>query len=116
MSLSLTVNVAPDGAVVVSVRGEVDHANAGDLRRAIQSVLAGRRPRTIRIDLGLVTFIDSGAIGSLVAVHRMAQAEGAGLVVGNASPVVSRQLTTAGVAELLGAPPAPGQPETIPRS
>ena len=39
MHLSVTVNVAPDGAVVLSVRGEVDHANAGELRTAIESNL-----------------------------------------------------------------------------
>ena len=104
MSLSVTINVAPDGAAVLSVRGEVDHANAADLKRAIRSVLADRRPHTIRIDLGLVTFIDSGAVGSLVAAHRMARAEGAGLVVSNVSPFVGRQLAVAGVAEMLGAP------------
>jgi anti-anti-sigma factor len=108
MSLSVTVNVAPDGAAVLSVRGEVDHSNAADLRRAIQSVLADRRPHTIRIDLGLVTFIDSGAVGSLVAAHRLAHAEGVGLVVSNVSPFVGRQLAVAGVADLLGAPPAAG--------
>lgn len=106
MSLSVTVNVAPDGAAVLSVRGEIDHGNANDLKRAIQGVLDTRRPHTIRVDLGLVTFIDSGAVGSLVAAHRMAQAEGVGLVVGNVSPFVGRQLTVAGVAELLGSPPS----------
>jgi anti-sigma B factor antagonist len=104
MSLSVTINVAPDGGAVLSVRGEVDHANAGDLKRAIRTVLADRRPHTIRIDLGLVTFIDSGAVGSLVAAHRMAQAEGVGLVVSNVSPFVGRQLVVAGVAQMLGAP------------
>jgi anti-anti-sigma factor len=108
MALSVTVNVAPDGSAVLSVRGEVDHSNAGELKQAIQSVLSGRRPHTIRVDLGLVTFIDSGAVGSLVAAHRMARAEGAGLVVGNASPFVRRQLEVAGVAELLGAPRSRG--------
>jgi anti-anti-sigma factor len=109
MSLSVTVNVAPDGAVVLSVRGEVDHANAAELRHAIESVLTDRRPYLIRVDLGLVTFIDSGAIGSLVAAHRIAHAGGAGLAVSNASPFVSRQLTVSGVAELLGAPQS-GEP------
>lgn len=104
MRLSVTVNVAPDGGVVLSVRGEVDHANAGELRTTIESVLMSQRPHTIRVDLGLVTFIDSGAIGSLVAAHRVARAGGAGLVVSNASPFVGRQLAVAGVADLLGVP------------
>jgi len=113
MSLSVTVNVAPDGSAVLSVRGEVDHANAAELKRAIQSVLADRRPHTIRVDLGLVTFIDSGAVGSLVSAHRMARTEGVGLVVGNVSPFVGRQLTVAGVADLLGVPPAAGPAEPV---
>jgi stage II sporulation protein AA (anti-sigma F factor antagonist) len=104
MHLSVTVNVAPDGAVVLSVRGEVDHANAGELRTSIESVLNTQRPHTIRVDLGLVTFIDSGGIGSLVGAHRMAQAGGAGLVITNVSPFVGRQLTVAGVSDLLGVP------------
>ena len=108
MTLSVTVNVAPDGAAVLSVRGEVDHGNAGELKQAIQTVLADRRPHTIRVDLGLVTFIDSGAMGSLVVAHRLAQAEGVGLVVGNVSPFVGRQLSVAGVATLLGVPTTAG--------
>jgi anti-anti-sigma factor len=104
MSLSVTMNVAPDGGAVLSVRGELDHGNAADLKRAVKTVLTDRRPHTIRIDLGLVTFIDSGAVGSLVAAQRMARAEGVGLVVSNVSPFVGRQLVVAGVAQMLGAP------------
>ncbi|WP_203901067.1 STAS domain-containing protein [Virgisporangium aliadipatigenens] len=104
MGLSVTTTVSPDGGAVLSVRGEIDHGNADELRSAIQSVLASRRPHTVRLDLGLVTFLDSGAVGALVASHRMAAAEGAQLVVASTSPFVSRQLDIAGVADLLGAP------------
>lgn len=103
MGLSVTTTVSPDGAAVLSVRGEIDHGNADELRSAVQSVLAARRPHTVRLDLGLVTFLDSGAVGALVASHRMAAAEGARLVVASTSPFVSRQLDIAGVADLLGA-------------
>jgi anti-anti-sigma factor len=103
VSLSVTVTVNPDGAAVLSIRGEIDHGNADELRSAIQSVLHTRRPHTVRLDLGLVTFLDSGAVGALVASHRMAAAEGARLVVASMSPFVSRQLDIAGVADLLGA-------------
>lgn len=105
MTLSVTVSALSDGATVLSVRGEVDHSNADDLRQAVQAVLADRRPPLVRVDLGLVTFLDSGAVGALVAAHRLAAAEGTALVVGNASPFVHRQLTIAGVAELLGLTP-----------
>lgn len=104
MSMSVTVNVMPDGVAVLSVRGEIDHGNAGELRESIQAVVTDRRPRTVRVDLGLVTFLDSGAVGALVAAHREAGAGGARLVVGNVSPFVGRQLEIAGVSDLLGSP------------
>jgi len=107
MALSVTVTVLSDGAAVLSVRGEIDHGNAGELRQAVQSVVADRRPHTVRVDLGLVTFLDSGAVGALVAAHRLAAAEGSRLVVANASPFVHRQLVVAGVGELLGIAPLP---------
>lgn len=98
--LSVTVTMGSDGAVVLSVRGEVDHANADELREVVRRVVMHRRPHTVRVDLGLVTFMDSGAVGALVSAHRVAAAEGARLVVSNASPFVSRQLTIAGVDHL----------------
>jgi anti-anti-sigma factor len=104
MSLSVTVTLASDGAAVLSVRGEIDHSNADRVREAVRSVLSDRRPHAVRIDLGLVTFIDSGAVGALVAAHRIAAAEGIRVVVTNASPFVTRQLTISGVADLLGVP------------
>ena len=108
MTLSVTVTQHADGATVVSVRGEIDHGNAGELTGAVQSLFAASRPTQVRIDLGLVTFMDSGAISALVNAHRLAASEGAQLRVANASPFVHRQLTISGVAELLGTPPAPG--------
>ncbi len=107
MNLSVTVNLMSDGAAVLSIRGEIDHANTQELREAVQSVLTDRRPGLLRVDLGLVTFIDSGGVGALVAAHRMAATEGCRLVVINASPFVSRQLTNLGVVDLLGMAPVP---------
>jgi anti-sigma B factor antagonist len=107
MSLSVTVTLRSDGVAVLSVRGEIDHGNADELRAAVAQVLAYRRPHAVRLDLGLVTFIDSGGVGALVGSYRIASAEGTGLSVSNASPFVSRQLAIAGVADLLGAPPSP---------
>jgi len=102
MTISITVNVISTGEAVVSVRGEIDHSNAKTLRDELHAVVVGRRPAVVRVDLGLVTFLDSAAVGVLVAAQRDAAAEGARLVVGQASPFVQRQLTIAGVGDLLG--------------
>lgn len=101
MSMSVTVNVLTDGVAVVSVRGEIDHSNARDLRDQILAMVTARRPAAVRVDLGLVTFLDSAAVGALVGAHREAAAEGARLTVDPTSPFVSRQLRIAGVHDLL---------------
>jgi anti-anti-sigma factor len=104
MSMSVNVNVLTDGSTVVSVRGEIDHSNAISLRDEILNAATKRRPSVLRVDLGLVTFLDSAAIGALVGAHREASNEGVRLVVHRASPFVHRQLRVAGVHEMLGAP------------
>jgi anti-anti-sigma factor len=101
MAISITVNVLSTGEALASVRGEIDHSNAKLLRDELHAVVVERRPSLVRVDLSLVTFLDSAAVGVLVAVQRDAAAEGARLVVGPVSPFVRRQLTIAGVDELL---------------
>jgi anti-anti-sigma factor len=104
MSMSLTINVMTDGSTVVSVRGEIDHSNASHLRAEILAAATQRRPRILKVDLGLVTFLDSAAVGALVGAQREASAEGVRLMVDRASPFVHRQLRVAGVHAILGAP------------
>ncbi|WP_238014033.1 STAS domain-containing protein [Dactylosporangium sp. AC04546] len=111
--MSVTVNVTMDGSTIVTVRGEIDHTNATTLRQEIVSAATSRRPSVLRVDLGLVTFLDSAAVGALVAAQREAGAEGVRVIVHRASPFVHRQLRVAGVHEMLGAPAEP-DPDHIP--
>ena len=105
--MSVTVNVLMDGSTVVTVRGEIDHGNATTLRQEIVAAATQRRPSTLRVDLGLVTFLDSAAVGALVGAQREACAEGVRMLIHRASPFVHRQLRIAGVHEMLGAPAEP---------
>ncbi|WP_308442156.1 STAS domain-containing protein [Dactylosporangium siamense] len=107
MSMSVTVNVMMDGSTEVSVRGEIDHGTATTLRQDLVAAATQRRPSVLRVDLGLVTFLDSAAVGALVGAQREAGAEGVRLVIHRASPFVLRQLRIAGVDQLLGAPAEP---------
>lgn len=102
--MSVTVNVLMDGSTTLSVRGEIDHGNADTLRHDIVAAATARRPGVLRVDLGLVTFLDSAAVGALVGAQRESAGEGVRMLVWRASPFVYRQLRTAGVHELLGAP------------
>src|SRR6476646_8984738 len=104
MAMSVTVNVMIDGSTVGSVRGEIDHSTARELHDEIITTVTERRPRTVRIDLGLVTFLDSAAVGALVGAQRAASTEGTHLTITKASPFVARQLRISGVDTMLGLP------------
>jgi anti-sigma B factor antagonist len=54
-----------DGAVIVSLAGELDLYNAEQVRSALLDACAGE-PEVLVVDLGEVTFIDSTALGVLI--------------------------------------------------
>ena len=65
-----------DGAVIVSLAGELDLYNAEEVRRALLEACAAE-PDVLVVDLGEVSFIDSTALGVLIeARSRMAERKG----------------------------------------
>src|SRR3954452_1701711 len=65
-----------DGAVVVSLAGELDLYNAEEVRSALLEACAAE-PEVLVVDLGEVRFIDSTALGVLIeARSRMADRQG----------------------------------------
>jgi anti-sigma B factor antagonist len=65
-----------DGAVVVSLAGELDLYNAEELRGSLLDAIAGE-PELLVVDLEQVRFIDSTALGVLIeARSRMADRNG----------------------------------------
>jgi anti-sigma B factor antagonist len=65
-----------DGAVVVSLAGELDLYNAEDVRAALLECCA-EEPSVLVVDLAEVTFIDSTALGVLIeARSRLAERDG----------------------------------------
>jgi anti-sigma B factor antagonist len=61
-----------DGAMIVSLAGELDLYNAEEVRRALLHACA-EKPSVLVVDLGEVRFIDSTALGVLIeARSRMA--------------------------------------------
>jgi anti-sigma B factor antagonist len=65
-----------NGAVIVSLAGELDLYNAEQVRSALLEACAGE-PEVLVVDLGEVTFIDSTALGVLIeARSRMGDRKG----------------------------------------
>lgn len=88
----------PDsGAVRIRVRGELDMSSAPGLTDAISN--AGGQAPTVLLDLSDVSFLDSSAIGALVASGRDLAGTGGRLQIGPRSGIVTRVLEITGLAK-----------------
>jgi len=93
---TVEIDDAEGDSVVIRVKGELDMAATPDLTEAI--VGAKDRGR-IALDLSGVTFLDSSAIGALVASGREVSDAGGRLEIGPRSDIVNRVLEITGLAE-----------------
>jgi anti-anti-sigma factor len=84
----------PAGAVVVTMAGEFDLANADLLRDCLGDVEA---PRDVVLDMGAVTFIDS----TTLAVIAFTLQRGLNVTVSNESEIAHKVLTVSGLENLL---------------
>ncbi len=97
MSELLSLAIEPGTTrTVVRVRGEIDLATVPKLRECLTS-LAG----DVIVDLGDVSFVDSQAIGLLLAEHHRREKVGGCLSVRGASATALRVLEVTGAAQLL---------------
>jgi anti-sigma B factor antagonist len=70
--------VVAGGALVIETQGELDVYTAPQLQAAISEAVAAGNPKVI-VDLRPVTFLDSTALGVLVAGLRQVRANGGDL-------------------------------------
>ena len=102
---AFSVTMAGDGArMTVAATGEVDLLVAPELRTALVDATQSGADE-VALDLSSVSFIDSTGLSVIVDAWRRLDADGRRLVVTAASEPVSRVVTTAGLAELLGLDP-----------
>ena len=99
----LNIDVAErNGAVVISVAGEVDFGNVARLREALLDGAGdGSVPARVVVDLGAVTFLDSMALSVLIQGKRHIEEAGGMMEMEDPSPRVRRVFELAGVEEYL---------------
>ncbi|WP_229074699.1 STAS domain-containing protein [Actinoplanes sp. DH11] len=74
--------------LVLAPEGDLDVANAAVLREALQQIVERRDCSRLDVDMSAVTFLDSSALGVLVAARRAAEAHGITLRMRNPGPMV----------------------------
>jgi anti-anti-sigma factor len=98
----LTVDIERQGdGLHVSVAGDLDHDSAPSLRAKLDEAVTNE-VRKIDLSLASVTFIDSAALQVFVSVHDEMRRRGGGLVITDASPLVSRILDVTRLGSLFG--------------
>lgn len=82
-----------NGAVVVALAGEVDLQHSPTVRKHLMELMFERRP--VVVDLGLVDYIDSSGVASLVEAYQMARKNGTRFVLAAVSAPAMRVLQLA---------------------
>lgn len=95
MTFAIDVREGPDGTVVTP-RGELDMATAGELHDALAAV---EGPLTL--DLSALRFVDTSGLRLVLEVTDQARREGRAFAVVPGLPSVQRLFEMAGVAELV---------------
>jgi anti-sigma B factor antagonist len=105
----LRIDVSGDEArKTITITGELDIGTAPQLRDCLRDL--PDETRSVELDLLDVTFIDSTALGVLLAAFKRYQMLGAEFRVSAGSPMVAKVLEISGLRSLLGSG-APEQPD-----
>jgi anti-sigma B factor antagonist len=102
MENSIRTTLADNGTVTVTVSGEIDFLNSGDVARALTDAVTDRPPSCVVVDLRVATFIDSTGLGALIEGYRAAVAAGIDFRVVNPSDTFRRVLTVTGLSDFFG--------------
>lgn len=92
------------GTVTVTPSGDIDMSATTQLREALQTAARTDDVERIVVDLAGVTFLDSTALGVLIAAHTAAQRRDAAFTVINPGPMVTMVLTMTGLFDVLVGP------------
>jgi anti-sigma B factor antagonist len=90
------------GLAVISIDGEVDYANAGEITDAIATVLREWSPRSVCVDLASVVFMDSMGVTALINGYQATRKAGASFTVVNPSRFTLTLLAVTGLVDVFG--------------
>ncbi len=86
--------------VTAKLKGEIDHHNAPDIRRSIDSKCESFRPKTLVLDFSGVSFMDSSGIGLIMGRYRQISYLGGKLEVVNVPDMLKRIISLSGIERL----------------
>jgi anti-sigma B factor antagonist len=99
--LELTRSTTSDGAICLTVGGEVDIGTVNQLREAVTGILDEPGVVRLLLDFAPLRFLDSSGIAALVGAYRTAEEREVSFAVVNCHGTVRHVLEVTGVYEVL---------------
>lgn len=97
MECEITLN----GSIMkAALSGEIDHHSVRDVRERIDMELDINRPKTLFLDFGKITFMDSSGIGLVLGRCRKTQLYGGKVEILNPSPQIKKVMKLSGLERL----------------
>lgn len=84
----------------VYLEGEIDHHSASIIRVSIDEAIISKRPQTLVLDFGNVTFMDSSGIGLVMGRYKLMRTVSGRIKVQNLSPSAYKVMKLAGLEKL----------------
>ena len=98
--MAVRINITPL-RLTVSLSGEIDHHNAAVIRLEADEAIQSSLCKTVRIDFGEVTFMDSSGIGFVMGRYRIVSSYGGNVEVVNLSERTYSMMKLAGLDKLV---------------
>jgi len=96
------IEISHEGkAVIVSLRGEIDHHNAAFLRKEIDKLIYEKRPSKLILDLADIEFMDSSGLGLIMGRYSLIRELGGELSVRNPNDNIVRICKLAGMERMI---------------
>ena len=86
--------------MTVRLDGDLDHHSAAIIRAGIDDAILVNRPRTLALDFGKITFMDSSGIGLVMGRYRLMRSLGGEIVMQNLPENIRKVMRLAGLEKL----------------
>ncbi|MDD6022060.1 MAG: anti-sigma factor antagonist [Acutalibacteraceae bacterium] len=86
--------------MTVRLEGDLDHHGAAIIRAGIDDAILVNRPKTLVLDFGGITFMDSSGIGLVMGRYRLMQSLGGEIVMSNMPKNIKKVMRLAGLEKL----------------
>ena len=103
-----------DGALRITLEGEIDHHSAVNIRGRIDAQIEGLHPQKTVMDLSGIEFMDSSGLGLIMGRYALMQKLGGAFAVKNPNPRIVKIFELAGLEKIVSIERSESEPEVKP--